>query len=91
MNIELGHFLSLSAILFGLGMVGALTRRNAIVIFMSIEMMLNARESCLRSVQFLPVGYDRPHLCLYGHGRCGMRSSCRSGYHPGHFPATRLQ
>ena len=32
----------LGAILFGLGVVGVITRRNAIVIFMSIELMLNA-------------------------------------------------
>ncbi len=32
----------LSAIIFTIGAVGAITRRNAIVIFMSIELMLNA-------------------------------------------------
>jgi len=42
MEINLGHFLALSAVLFGIGMAGVLTRRNAIVIFMSIEVMLNA-------------------------------------------------
>ena len=42
MPIGLNHFLALSAILFGIGMTGALTRRNALVIFMSIELMLNA-------------------------------------------------
>ena len=35
-------YLILSAILFTIGMIGALTRRNAIIVFMSIEMMLNA-------------------------------------------------
>ncbi len=35
-------FLVLSAILFTIGVIGALTRRNAIVVFMSIELMLNA-------------------------------------------------
>ena len=35
-------YLVLSAILFTIGVIGALTRRNAIVVFMSIEMMLNA-------------------------------------------------
>jgi NADH-quinone oxidoreductase subunit K len=33
---------ALSAILFSMGVVGVLTRRNAILIFMSIELMLNA-------------------------------------------------
>ncbi len=36
------HYLVLSAILFSLGTLGVLTRRNAIVIFMCIELMLNA-------------------------------------------------
>jgi NADH-quinone oxidoreductase subunit K len=36
------HYLVLSAILFSLGTIGVLTRRNAIVIFMCIELMLNA-------------------------------------------------
>ena len=35
-------FLILSAMLFTLGVIGALTRRNAIVVFMCIELMLNA-------------------------------------------------
>ncbi len=36
------HYLVLSAILFTLGTIGVLTRRNAIVIFMCIELMLNS-------------------------------------------------
>lgn len=35
-------YLVLSAILFTVGVIGALTRRNAIVVFMCIEMMLNS-------------------------------------------------
>ena len=35
-------FLILSGILFTIGVIGALTRRNAIIVFISIEMMLNA-------------------------------------------------
>jgi NADH-quinone oxidoreductase subunit K len=38
----LGPSLALSAILFAIGTVGVLTRRNAIVLFMCIELMLNA-------------------------------------------------
>ncbi len=40
--IQPSYYLVLSAILFTIGVVGVLTRRNAIVIFMSIELMLNA-------------------------------------------------
>jgi NADH-quinone oxidoreductase subunit K len=41
-GIPINYFLILGAILFGLGVVGVITRRNAIIIFMSIELMLNA-------------------------------------------------
>jgi NADH-quinone oxidoreductase subunit K len=37
----LGHVIALSAALFTIGAIGALTRRNLIVILMSIELMLN--------------------------------------------------
>ena len=38
----LAEALALSAVLFTIGVVGVLTRRNAIIIFMSVELMLNA-------------------------------------------------
>ena len=41
-EIGLNHYLVLSAALFSMGMVGVLLRRNAIVMLMSIELMLNA-------------------------------------------------
>lgn len=40
--IPLHSYLIVSAILFAIGTVGVLTKRNAIVIFMCVEMMLNA-------------------------------------------------
>jgi NADH-quinone oxidoreductase subunit K len=42
MLIPLEYYLILSALLFTVGVVGVLVRRNAIIIFMSIELMLNA-------------------------------------------------
>ena len=42
MTIPISYYLLLSAILFAIGVTGVLTRRNAIVIFMCIELMLNA-------------------------------------------------
>lgn len=36
------HFLFLSAALFIIGMIGVLTRRNVLIIFMCVELMLNA-------------------------------------------------
>jgi NADH-quinone oxidoreductase subunit K len=40
--VPLNHYIILSSILFSIGVIGVLTRRNAIVIFMSVELMLNA-------------------------------------------------
>ena len=40
--MELQPYLMLSAITFIIGVVGVLTRRNAIIVFMSIELMLNS-------------------------------------------------
>ena len=37
-----GHFVALSVVLFVIGVAGVLARRNAMVIFMSVELMLNA-------------------------------------------------
>jgi NADH-quinone oxidoreductase subunit K len=41
-SVDPGYFLVLAGLLFTIGVVGALVRRNAIVIFMFIELMLNA-------------------------------------------------
>ena len=38
----LHHYLVLSALLFAIGLAGALTRRNAIIVLIGIELMLNA-------------------------------------------------
>jgi len=40
--IQPAQYLALAAMLFTVGVVGVLTRRNSIIIFMSIELMLNA-------------------------------------------------
>ncbi|MCH8123529.1 MAG: NADH-quinone oxidoreductase subunit NuoK [Bacteroidetes bacterium] len=42
MEVTLNWYLMLSAILFVIGVLGVLFRRNVIVIFMSVELMLNA-------------------------------------------------
>jgi NADH-quinone oxidoreductase subunit K len=41
-TVPLNHYILLSAIIFAIGVTGVLVRRNAIVIFMSIELMLNS-------------------------------------------------
>lgn len=41
-DIPIAYYLVLSAVLFTIGMIGVLTRRNIIVVFMCIELMLNS-------------------------------------------------
>ena len=50
--IPLSHYLIFSAVLFSIGVLGVLIRRNVIVVFMSIEIMLNA-------VNISLIGFDR--------------------------------
>jgi NADH-quinone oxidoreductase subunit K len=41
-TIPLNHYILLCSIIFAIGVTGVLIRRNAIIIFMSVELMLNA-------------------------------------------------
>ncbi len=59
MSTPIGYFLLLSAILFTIGTIGVLVRRNALVIFMSIELQLNA-------VNLSLVAFSRQHGNLDG-------------------------
>jgi NADH-quinone oxidoreductase subunit K len=47
MQIGLEHYLTVSFVLFALGMLGVIMRRNLLVIYMSLEMMLNAANLAL--------------------------------------------
>lgn len=40
--VPLNHYIVLSSIIFTIGVIGVLIRRNAIIIFMSVELMLNS-------------------------------------------------
>ena len=42
MTIPIEYYLILSAFMFVVGIAGVLTRRNAIIVFMSVELMLNS-------------------------------------------------
>jgi NADH-quinone oxidoreductase subunit K len=59
--ITLHHYLVLSAVLFVIGVAGVLVRRNALVILMSIELMLNAANLAL-------LGFARQMGDTTGHG-----------------------
>ncbi|HKP57493.1 MAG TPA: NADH-quinone oxidoreductase subunit NuoK [Polyangiales bacterium] len=52
MDIQLGQYLALSAVVFGLGAIGFLVRRNVLVQLMCIELMLN-------SVNLMLVAFNR--------------------------------
>ncbi len=41
-NIGLNHFLIISVLLFSMGIFGIITRRNAVMVLMGIELILNA-------------------------------------------------
>ena len=47
MAVPLGAFIAVSAVLFFIGTAGVLVRRNAVVILMSVELMLNATNLAL--------------------------------------------
>ena len=53
-SVPLNHYILLSAMLFAIGVIGVLVRRNAIIIFMCIELMLNA-------VNLLMVAFSAHH------------------------------
>ena len=57
--LPISYYVALSAILFTIGAVGVLIRRNAIIIFMSIELMLNAANLAF-------VAFARMHEALSG-------------------------
>jgi NADH-quinone oxidoreductase subunit K len=59
MSTPIAYFLVLSGILFAIGSVGVLVRRNALLIFMSVELQLNA-------VNLTLVTFSRMHNSLDG-------------------------
>src|SRR5438876_4168300 len=47
MNVGLEHYLVVSALLFALGLLGVIVRRNLLIIYMGLELMLNAANLAL--------------------------------------------
>ena len=58
--VPIGHFLLLSVGLFAIGMVGVILRRNAIIVLMSVEIMMNAANLAL-------VAFGRSHHDSHAH------------------------
>lgn len=63
MTLTLNHYLFVSGLLFAIGFAGVLLRRNIIIIFMSLELMLNAANLSL-------VAFSRFNLVAH-HGPAG--------------------
>jgi NADH-quinone oxidoreductase subunit K len=62
MDMPVNYYIFLGIVLFCIGVIGVLTRRNAIIIFMSIELMLNA-------VNLLLVAFSQArHALATAHG-----------------------
>jgi NADH-quinone oxidoreductase subunit K len=59
-HLTVSHFLILAAVLFTIGVVGVLMRRNALIVMMSIELMLNAANLTV-------VSFARMHGDMHGH------------------------
>jgi NADH-quinone oxidoreductase subunit K len=59
MRTPIAYFVVLSGMLFAIGTVGVLTRRNALIVFMSVELQLNA-------VNLALVAFGRMHASLDG-------------------------
>ncbi len=58
-HIPIEYYITFSSILFCIGVIGVLTRRNAIILFMSVELMLN-------SVNLLLVAFSMFHANAAG-------------------------
>ena len=56
MTLTLNHYLLVSGLLFAIGFAGVLLRRNIIIIFMSLELMLNAANLSLVAFSRFNVG-----------------------------------
>jgi NADH-quinone oxidoreductase subunit K len=59
MTVPVEYVVALSGVLFAIGVVGVLVRRNAIVMFMSVELMLNAANLAF-------IAFARARLALSG-------------------------
>ncbi|HRZ38223.1 MAG TPA: NADH-quinone oxidoreductase subunit NuoK [Candidatus Paceibacterota bacterium] len=47
MTVGLGHYLTVSVVLFCLGLLGVIARRNVVIVYMALELMLNAANLAL--------------------------------------------
>lgn len=66
MQVGLTHYLILSAILFSLGIFGVVTRRNAVLVLMGIELILNsANINFIAFARFGPLKLDGQAFAVF--------------------------
>ncbi len=83
--VPTNYYLILSAILFGLGIVAFVFKRNIITLFMAIELMLNAVNLAFVAFSQSPGQARRRGLCALCDRCCG----CGSGRGPRHHYSDR--
>ena len=69
-SVPLNHYILLSSIIFSIGVIGVLIRRNAIVIFMSVELMLNSVNLLLTAFSVYRGDATGQVFVPFGHKRC---------------------
>jgi len=79
--VPINHYILLASLLFTIGVMGVLVRRNAIVIFMSIELMLNAVNILLAAFSAYRGDASGQVFVFFYYGSSCRRSGGRIGYH----------
>lgn len=65
-NVQLAHFLIVGALLFALGVYAIATRRNAILVLMGVELVLNAANMNLIAFsRFSGTGFDGQAMAIF--------------------------
>ena len=66
LNVGLNHFLFISTVLFSLGIFGIVTRKNAVMVLMGIELILNAANiNFIAFSKFGNLGYQGQLMALF--------------------------
>jgi len=66
MNVGLNHFLIVSTILFSFGIFGIVTRKNAVMVLMGIELILNAANiNFVAFARYGSFGYNGQVMALF--------------------------
>ena len=65
-NVQLAHFLIVGALLFALGVYAIATRRNAILVLMGVELVLNAANlNLIAFSRFTAAGFDGQAMAIF--------------------------